>query len=102
MSYSISTVIDKNYNINKILLLLQNQINEETINLQKNKFNIFTEQVFKNNEIPYGSNLPNCIGINIHLLNDISLNYYMQKIIDISKEYGIKSCNADLDIPHNI
>lgn len=102
MSYSISTTIEENFDLEKISFVLQNQINEETLKLRKNGFNIYTETVFINEEIPYSPNLPFSIGISIHMLDNISLNYYLQKIIDISKEYNKQKTSIDLDILHTV
>lgn len=102
MSYSISTTVEENFDVEKISVELQKEINEETLKLRKNGFNIYTETVFINDEIPYNPNLPFSIGISIHMLDDISLNYYLQKIIDISKKYNKQKISKDLDILHTI
>lgn len=102
MSYSISTTVEENFDVEKISVELQKEINEETLKLRKNGFNIYTETVFINDEIPYNPNLPFSIGISIHMLDDISLNYYLQKIIDISKKYNKQQISKDLDILHTI
>lgn len=98
MSYSVSTSIFDEFKIKEIADNLQNEIDKETYKLKKSKINISNETVFINDEIPYSPTIENIIGIHLHSLDELSLNYYFHKIINIAKEYGEKNYCKNLDI----
>lgn len=91
MSYSISIEISNIYKSKEIEEKLLECIRSDIKRLNKNGFYLYEEPVYINENIPYKpENIDNMIGINLHLINEISLNYYYHKLINIAKIYGVK------------
>lgn len=97
MSYSMSFKVKKELNIDEIAKKLQKEIDEEIKLLKEKNILIEDVSVFLNENIPYAPKVNNLVGINLHIMEELSLFYFYHKIISFSEKYGVYSSCSKLN-----